>query len=161
MGITASPELLPIAAALVVELGGEATVIAEGDRSLYHASLAHAANHLVVLVDQAREALSRLGIADPGAYLRPLLEAALDESLRHGGKALTGPVGRGDAGTVAAHLEALEDLDGTGAPGEHGDTSATYRALASAALRRARIPEESRSAIRDLLEDRPPTEDDR
>lgn len=161
MGITASPELLPIAAALVVELGGEATVIAEGDRSLYHASLAHAANHLVVLVDQAREALSRLGIADPGAYLRPLLEAALDESLRHGGKALTGPVGRGDAGTVAAHLEALEDLDGTGAPGEHGDTSATYRALASAALRRARIPEESRSTIRDLLEDRPPTEDDR
>ena len=161
MGITASPELLPIAAALVVELGGEATVIAEGDRSLYHASLAHAANHLVVLVDQAREALSRLGIADPGAYLRPLLEAALDESLRHGGKALTGPVGRGDAGTVAAHLEALEDLDGTGTPGEHGDTSVTYRALASAALRRARIPEESRSAIRDLLEDRPPTEDDR
>ena len=33
--------------------------------------------------------------------------------------------------------------------------------VASAALRRARIPEESRSAIRDLLEDRPPTEDDR
>ena len=85
MGIAAPPELLPIAAALVVELGGEATVPSpEGDRSLYHASLAHAANHLVVLVDQAREALTRLGIEDPGAYLRPLLEAALDESLRHG-----------------------------------------------------------------------------
>src|SRR5699024_9091159 len=61
MGITAAPDLLPVAAALAVELGGESVVIAEGDRPLYHAGLAHAANHLVVLVDQAREALSRLG----------------------------------------------------------------------------------------------------
>lgn len=156
MGITASAELLPIAAALAVELGGEARVIAEGDRPLYHAGLAHAANHLVVLVDQARETLSRLGIDDPGAYLRPLLEAALDESLRHGAKALTGPVVRGDAGTVQAHLDALADLDATGAPGEQGDVSDTYRSLALAALSRARLPEDTRARIRALLEDRPP-----
>ena len=160
MGVTAAAEVLPIAAALVVELGGEAVVLAEGDRPLYHAALAHAANHLVVLVDQAREALRRLGIEDPGAYLRPLLEAALDESLRHGAKALTGPVVRGDAGTVAAHLEALDDLDGTGAPGERGDVADTYRALALAALSRARLPEETESPIRDLLQNNPPTEDD-
>lgn len=160
MGVTAAAEVLPIAAALVVELGGEAVVLAEGDRPLYHAALAHAANHLVVLVDQAREALRRLGIEDPGAYLRPLLEAALDESLRHGAKALTGPVVRGDAGTVAAHLEALNDLDGTGAPGERGDVADTYRALALAALSRAKLPEETESPIRDLLQNNPPTEDD-
>lgn len=160
MGVTAAAEVLPIAAALVVELGGEAVVLAEGDRPLYHAALAHAANHLVVLVDQAREALCRLGIEDPGAYLRPLLEAALDESLRHGAKALTGPVVRGDAGTVAAHLEALDDLDGTGAPGERGDVADTYRALALAALSRAKLPEETESPIRDLLQNNPPTEDD-
>ncbi|MGO1227984.1 MAG: Rossmann-like and DUF2520 domain-containing protein [Brachybacterium sp.] len=160
MGITATPELLPIAAALAVELGGDAVVVAEGDRPLYHAALAHAANHLVVLVDQSRDALSRLGIEDPGAYLRPLLEAALDESLRHGDKALTGPVMRGDAGTVTAHLGALRDLDATGAPGDPGDTSATYRALALAALRRARLPEGTRALIRDLLEDHPPLKDD-
>lgn len=160
MGITAAPELLPVAAALAVEMGGEAVVIAEGDRPLYHAGLAHAANHLVVLVDQARETLSRLGIEDPGAYLRPLLEAALDESLRHGAKALTGPVVRGDAGTVEAHLAALTDLDATGAPGEDGDVADTYRALASAALRRARLPEDARARIRVLLEDQPPREDD-
>lgn len=160
MGVTAAAEVLPIAAALVVELGGETVVLAEGDRPLYHAALAHAANHLVVLVDQAREALRRLGIEDPGAYLRPLLEAALDESLRHGAKALTGPVVRGDAGTVAAHLEALDDLDGTGPPGERGDVADTYRALAQAALSRARLPEETESQIRDLLQDHPPTEDD-
>lgn len=159
MGVTASAELLPIAAALVVELGGEVEVLAEGDRPLYHAALAHGANHLVVLVDQAREALFRIGITDPGAYLRPLLEAALDESLRHGAKALTGPVVRGDAGTVATHLEALDDLDVTGAPGEQGDVAATYRALARAALDRARPDEDSRSRIRELLETAPPSED--
>lgn len=147
MGVTASPELLPVAAALVVELGGEAVVLAEGDRPLYHAALAHGANHLVVLVDQAREVLSRLGIEDPGAYLRPLMEAALDESLRHGAAALTGPVMRGDAGTVAAHLAALGDLDATGIPGETGDTGETYRALARATLRRARLPEDARARL--------------
>ncbi|WP_394215975.1 Rossmann-like and DUF2520 domain-containing protein [Brachybacterium vulturis] len=160
MGITAPPALLPIAAALAVELGGESVVIAEGDRPLYHAGLAHAANHLVVLVDQAREALSRLGIEDPGAYLRPLLEAALDESLRHGATALTGPVVRGDAGTVGAHLDALADLDATGTPGEPGDVSDTYRALALAALSRARLPEDTRQRIRVLLEAQPPREDE-
>ena len=158
MAITGSPTFLPVAGALAVELGGEAVVLAEGDRPLYHASLAHAANHLVVLVDQAREALARLGIEDPGAYLRPLLEAALDESLRHGSRALTGPVMRGDAGTVTAHLDALDDLDATGIDGRRGDTSDTYRALARAALTRARLPEETRAQIRELLED-PPTED--
>lgn len=159
MAITAADTFLPVAGALVVELGGDPEVLAEGDRPLYHASLAHVANHLVVLVDQAREALARIGIADPGAYLRPLLEAALDESLRHGARALTGPVMRGDAGTVATHLEALEDLDTTDASGVRGDTTDTYRALALAALSRAKIPESSRTRIRGLLEENPPRED--
>lgn len=158
MGITASEEFLPVAAALVVEMGGEAVVIAEGDRPLYHASLAHAANHLVVLVDQSRRALARLGIEDPGAYLRPLLEAALEESLQRGSGALTGPVVRGDAGTVAAHLDALADLDAA-APLEPGDVSDTYRALALAALARARLPEGDRETIRTLLEAAPPPEE--
>lgn len=152
MAITADEAFLPVAAALVVEMGGEATVLAEGDRPLYHAALAHGANHLVVLVDQALEALSRLGIDNPGAYLRPLLEAALDGSLRRGAAALTGPVMRGDAGTVAAHLEALEDLDVTGALGERGDTAATYRALARATLARAGLDPDAARAIRELLD---------
>ncbi|MBB5831746.1 Rossmann-like and DUF2520 domain-containing protein [Brachybacterium aquaticum] len=159
MGITAAEEFLPVAAALVVEMGGEAVVIAEGDRPLYHAALAHAANHLVVLVDQSRQALARLGIENPGEYLRPLLEAALDESLRRGSGALTGPVVRGDAGTVAAHLTALADLDATAAPVELGDVGGTYRALAAAALARARLPEDARTRIRELLEENPPRED--
>src|SRR5699024_8224583 len=131
------PAYLPCAAALVVQLGRESVVLLEGARPLYPAALPRGANHLVALVDQTLEALSRLGIEDPGAYLRPLLEAALEESLRRGAKALTGPVVRGDAGTITAHLEALDDLDATGEQGRTGDTATTYRALARAALSRA------------------------
>jgi predicted short-subunit dehydrogenase-like oxidoreductase (DUF2520 family) len=39
--------------------------------------------------------------------LRPLLQAAVDGALERGGAALTGPVARGDAGTVRAHLDVL------------------------------------------------------
>jgi len=39
--------------------------------------------------------------------LRPLLTAALDGALTAGMDALTGPIARGDADTVAAHLSAL------------------------------------------------------
>lgn len=151
MAITAEEAFLPVAAALVVEMGGEATVLPEGDRPLYHAALAHGANHLVVLVDQALDALSRLGIENPGAYLRPLLEASLDGALRRGSAALTGPVMRGDAGTVRAHLEALADLDATGQMGRRGDTAATYRALARAALDRADLEAGAREHIAHLL----------
>lgn len=153
MAVTAEETFLPVAAALVVELGGEAVVLAEADRPLYHAALAHGANHLVVLVDQARESLERLGFEDPGAYLRPLLEAALEESLRRGAKALTGPVMRGDSGTIAAHLGALEDLDRTAVPGSPRDVEAVYRTLALAALRRSGLDPILEQQIRALLED--------
>jgi len=43
----------------------------------------------------------------PGPHARPLLGAALDNALRLGDQALTGPVMRGDADTVAGHLAAL------------------------------------------------------
>ena len=41
--------------------------------------------------------------------MAPLLSASLDNALRHGDSALTGPVARGDARTVADHLEQLAD----------------------------------------------------
>lgn len=159
MAITAAEAFLPVAAALAVELGGDAFVLPEGDRELYHAALAHGANHLVVLVHQAREALARIGVQDPGATLRPLLEAALDNALRHGATALTGPVVRGDAGTVAAHLAALDEADDTAVLEHEHDTGATYRALARAALERAGLDPHTHARIRSLLETTPPATD--
>jgi len=106
-GVTAPESLRLAAEALVVEMGGEPVIIAEQSRDLYHAALASAANHLVTLVVQAGDLLRQAGVADPGRMLGPLLSAALDNALRLGDAALTGPVARGDADTVASHIRAL------------------------------------------------------
>jgi predicted short-subunit dehydrogenase-like oxidoreductase (DUF2520 family) len=106
-GVTAPEPLRPVAEALVVEMGGEPVFIDEQRRDLYHAALASAANHLVTLVVQAGDLLRDAGVADPARMLGPLLSAALDNALRLGDAALTGPVARGDADTVASHIEAL------------------------------------------------------
>jgi predicted short-subunit dehydrogenase-like oxidoreductase (DUF2520 family) len=106
-GVTAPEVLRPAAEVLVMEMGGEPVFIAEADRSLYHAALAGAANHLVTQVVQAADLLRLAGVAQPARMLGPLLSAALDNALRLGDAALTGPVARGDAETVAGHLDAL------------------------------------------------------
>jgi predicted short-subunit dehydrogenase-like oxidoreductase (DUF2520 family) len=106
-GVTAPEPLRPVAEALVLEMGGEPVFIDEQRRELYHAALASAANHLVTLVVQAGDLLRGAGVADPARMLGPLLSAALDNALRLGDAALTGPVARGDADTVASHIDAL------------------------------------------------------
>jgi predicted short-subunit dehydrogenase-like oxidoreductase (DUF2520 family) len=92
---------------LVADLGGVPEWIAEDARPLYHAALAHGANHLVTLVNEAADLLRAAGIERPERVLSPLLHAALDNALRLGDDALTGPVSRGDAGTVGKHLERM------------------------------------------------------
>ncbi|MEU4691727.1 Rossmann-like and DUF2520 domain-containing protein [Actinoplanes sp. NPDC023714] len=92
---------------LVADLGGVPEWVAEDSRPLYHAALAHGANHLVTLVNEAAGLLRSAGVEQPGRVLEPLLTAALDNALRMGDAALTGPVSRGDAGTVAKHLDRM------------------------------------------------------
>jgi predicted short-subunit dehydrogenase-like oxidoreductase (DUF2520 family) len=106
-GVTAPDSLRPVAEALVVEMGGEPVFISEECRDLYHGALAIGANYLVTLVAQATDLLGQAGVPEPGRMLGPLLSAALDNALRLGDAALTGPVARGDADTVASHIEAL------------------------------------------------------
>jgi predicted short-subunit dehydrogenase-like oxidoreductase (DUF2520 family) len=106
-GVTAPRDLRPTAARLVADLGGTPEWIDEQHRPLYHAALAHGANHLVTLVNEAADRLRDAGVHDPERVLAPLLGAALDNALRLGDGALTGPVSRGDAGTVEKHLDAL------------------------------------------------------
>lgn len=106
-GVTAPDELRLAAEALVIEMGGEPEWIEEAARPLYHAALALGANHLVTLVAQSMELLRQAGVGAPDRMLGPLLGAALDNALRSGDAALTGPVARGDAGTVAAHVAEL------------------------------------------------------
>jgi predicted short-subunit dehydrogenase-like oxidoreductase (DUF2520 family) len=106
-GVTALGRHWSIAEQLVTDVGGTAVAVPEELRPLWHAGLAHGANHLVTLVASALDVVRATGVADPAAVLRPLLTAALDNALAAGDTALTGPVARGDAGTVAAHLDVL------------------------------------------------------
>ena len=106
-GVTCDDAERPVAEALVGDLSGRVTWLAESDRALYHAALAHGANHLVTLVSQAMDLLRLTGSEDPAAVLRPLLTAALDNALDFGVAGLTGPIVRGDLKTVAAHVDTL------------------------------------------------------
>lgn len=106
-GITAPESLKAVAEALVVEIGGEPIWVPEANRSLYHTALAFGANNLITLVNETVDLLSKAGIENPNAIVAPLLGASLDNALRNGDGALTGPISRGDISTVKAHIEEL------------------------------------------------------
>jgi predicted short-subunit dehydrogenase-like oxidoreductase (DUF2520 family) len=128
-GVTAPEVLRPAAEALVIEMGGEPVFIAEEQRPLYHAAIALAANYLVTLVTTAADLLGTAGADDPAKLLGPLLGASLDNALRFGDAGLTGPVARGDASTVAAHVAAL-----SGSPAVRAGYVALARLTADRAL---------------------------
>lgn len=98
---------------VVAALGGRAFHVRPDRRVAYHAAAVIASNHLVALMGQVERVAAMAGIP---------LEAYLDlaaQSLANVGRlgpaaALTGPVARGDWGTVARHIEALgpSEVDG-------------------------------------------------
>ena len=137
--VTAAAPFLPIAQALVVEMGGEPVVVAEEDRPLYHAGLAHGANFIAGITVQTTRILAAAGIDNPALYVRPLLEAALDRALTEGVAGISGPAARGDAGTIAAHARCLgsrEELAG------ERDTYADMTRALVRLLREARLLDE-------------------
>ncbi|AKA05257.1 DUF2520 domain-containing protein [Streptomyces noursei] len=146
-GVTAPQELRMAAEALVIEMGGEPEWIAESARPLYHAALAIGANYLVTLVAQAMELLQKAGVQAPDRMLGPLLGAALDNALRSGDAALTGPVARGDAGTVAAHVAELR----THAPQALAGYLAMARTTADRALAHGLLKPELAEELLDVL----------
>lgn len=146
-GVTAPEVLRPVAEALVVEMGGEPEWIDESARPLYHVALANGANHLVTLVAQSRDLLAAAGVRAPDRMLGPLLGAALDNALRAGDLALTGPVARGDAGTVAAHVSELRRV----APEALAAYIAMARLTADRALTAGLLKPEAAEALLDVL----------
>lgn len=130
-GVSASNMVLPIAQALVVEMGGEPVVIAEADRVKYHAALSHASNHLVTVAGQSAGILAGIGVEHPERMLSALMRASLENALASGEGALTGPVARGDIQTIESHRAALADeaID--------EDTREAYLAMSRATALRA------------------------
>ncbi|MGY1855097.1 Rossmann-like and DUF2520 domain-containing protein [Modestobacter sp. SYSU DS0290] len=147
-GVTSRPEHRAVAETLVLEMGGEPFWVAEADRRLYHAALVTGANHLVTLVAEAADLLRTAGVDAPARVLGPLLTAALDNGLRRGDRGLTGPVSRGDVGTVRDHLAALAER----AP----DSVEAYVALARRTTERAlaagRLKRHEAGPLLDLLD---------
>lgn len=151
VGVTAAPDdeaAWHVGEALTVEMGGEAVRVPEAARPLYHTALAHGANHLVTLVADCLDLLDGAGIPNGERMLGPLLSAALDNALRHGDRALTGPVARGDAGTVRKHLAVLS--------AEAPDIRPCYTALARRTAARASaaglLGSDAAAEITELLE---------
>ncbi|MFC4912187.1 Rossmann-like and DUF2520 domain-containing protein [Actinomadura gamaensis] len=148
-GVTSPEPLRPVAEALVLEMGGEPVWIAEERRPLYHAALASGANHLVTLVVEAMDLLRRAGVDEPGRMLGPLLGAALDNALRLGIDGLTGPVARGDAGTVADHVDELGRIS----PESRRAYVALARLTADRALAAGRLKPEDAERLLEALAD--------
>lgn len=136
--------------ALTVEMGAEPVRVPEAARPLYHAALAHGANHLATIVADSVDLLADAGVDHPDRVVAPLLSASLDNSLRHGGRALTGPVARGDTGTVTEHLRVLAER----AP----DVEPTYAALARRTVARAKLAgllgDDAAAELENLLDNR-------
>lgn len=95
-----------LAAEAVASLRGKVVHVAEADWPRYHAAAVIASNHLVALLGQAERVAVGIG-APIDAFLDLARGSLADVAALGAVGALTGPVRRGDSGTVERHLQAL------------------------------------------------------
>jgi predicted short-subunit dehydrogenase-like oxidoreductase (DUF2520 family) len=114
---------------LAATLGMRPVRLTPGAKPAYHAGAVIASNYAVVLADMAERLARQAGLsaADAAAMYLPLMQGSVANLAGGSIAALTGPIRRGDAATVRAHLAALAPEDGE-----------LYRQLGLAALRLAR-----------------------
>lgn len=153
-GITPGSGAREAIEALVEVLGGEAVLVADADKALYHAAAVTASNYLVAVEDTAVHLLMRAGFDEDAAMraLRPLMAGTAENVSRLGTTdALTGPIVRGDVETVRGHIEALRELP--------GDELGLYRTLGRRTLeiaqRRGTLAARTASELRELLSGTP------
>ena len=102
-----NPEAVRFAATLAERLGMIPFEVPEEARASYHAAACMASNFLVALEESAAGLLRDAGIEDTRELLAPLVLRTAANWAERGGEALTGPIARGDAGTIERHLAAL------------------------------------------------------
>lgn len=111
VAVTARDELArAYAFTLARALGGRPFVLEEAVKPLYHAAATLAANGTVAVLDAALACAAAAGMREPDARaaLAQLAATAVGQVQALGATdALTGPVARGDAGTIRAHRAAL------------------------------------------------------
>lgn len=121
VAITAGAALGGFLEELAGSLGCQAFRIADAAKPLYHAAAASSANYVVAALAVAERLYAEAGVDYRVA--RPLVEQIVANAFDMGPRpALTGPIARGDTGTVRSQLQAVE----LHAPA----VSETFRALA-------------------------------
>ena len=123
-----TPSLMRQLRAVARSIGARPKHVGDEDRVLYHAAAVYASNFVDVVVAEGVRLLQEIGWTEGEATraLMPLVDGAVANIRRAGAVgALTGPIRRGDAETVARHLEAVDNTD-------------LYRMLGLVALRIAR-----------------------
>jgi len=134
---------------LATDAGGRPFRLADEAKPLYHAAAVFASNYLVTTQALAEELFEATGLSEPAGLFAPLARSTLDNVAAMGSAAaLTGPAVRGDAGTVAANLDALSGHAPAAVP--------AYVALARVALdlgeRSKRLTAEGRAAVEEVLD---------
>jgi predicted short-subunit dehydrogenase-like oxidoreductase (DUF2520 family) len=118
VAVDASSEALRRRLAVLARgIGARPKHVDDGRRVLYHAAAVFASNYADVLVDVAVGLLEASGWSEREAVggLGALAEGALVSVRKRGPVAgLTGPIRRGDAGTVRRHIAALSALEAAG-----------------------------------------------
>jgi predicted short-subunit dehydrogenase-like oxidoreductase (DUF2520 family) len=115
--------------------------VAAAAKPRYHAAAVFASNYLVVLAGIAERLAGSAGVHPVEGLFEALMARTLDH-LREGGpsEALTGPVARGDAATITAHLAVLD-----------GEVGELYRRLGREALSLASLGADDAAAVREAL----------
>lgn len=111
-GITADESIREWSAELVRELGGVPFYVPETIKPLYHAAACMASNYLTTLIHMAEQTYLSLGLSRDEALraFRPLVFGTLTNIETRGSvQALTGPISRGDAGTIEQHIRVLRE----------------------------------------------------
>lgn len=98
--------------ALLEQSGNPCFRIDPAHKPLYHLAACVLSNYLVTLMAEGLSALEKSGISPRKGFqaMRPLIEGTLANIAKTDpARALTGPIARGDTGTIAAHLTALDN----------------------------------------------------
>jgi predicted short-subunit dehydrogenase-like oxidoreductase (DUF2520 family) len=110
-GIEAEGQLLSTLKEMAAALNGHSIELKATDKVVYHAAAVIACNYLVTLVKLATDLWQTFSVPPQQAKqaLLPLLRGTLHNIDTVGiPQCLTGPIARGDTGTIKQHLDALQ-----------------------------------------------------
>jgi predicted short-subunit dehydrogenase-like oxidoreductase (DUF2520 family) len=148
--IEGDEDALPELRKMVTIFDGVEISVPKQDKALYHAGAVVASNYLVTLLWSAVMLLESVGMNDATALkaLMPLVEGTLSNSKALGvPAALTGPIARGDATTIADHIAVMKE--------KRPDLLEFYRVMGrltvDAARKNKSAPESLLKQIEDIL----------